>query len=91
MKTIDLDLRCIQTVRALNIYLQYSLSLPDYYGRNLDALYDCLTERREETCLTLRVDEAPSAEMAAFLPGLRRMLEDAQRANPALHVNEVEA
>lgn len=24
--------------------LQQSLPLPDYYGRNLDALYDCLQE-----------------------------------------------
>jgi RNAse (barnase) inhibitor barstar len=25
-------------------YLMQALDLPDYYGRNLDALYDCLTE-----------------------------------------------
>ena len=25
-------------------YLAEELNLPDYYGKNLDALYDCLTE-----------------------------------------------
>ena len=25
-------------------YLAEALNLPDYYGKNLDALYDCLTE-----------------------------------------------
>lgn len=25
-------------------YLMKALDLPDYYGKNLDALYDCLTE-----------------------------------------------
>ena len=25
-------------------YLADALNLPDYYGKNLDALYDCLTE-----------------------------------------------
>lgn len=25
-------------------YLMKALGLPDYYGKNLDALYDCLTE-----------------------------------------------
>ena len=25
-------------------YLRKALGLPDYYGKNLDALYDCLTE-----------------------------------------------
>ena len=25
-------------------YMKKELELPDYYGKNLDALYDCLTE-----------------------------------------------
>ena len=25
-------------------YLAEALNLPDYYGKNLDALYDCLTK-----------------------------------------------
>lgn len=25
-------------------YLKKALNFPDYYGKNLDALYDCLTE-----------------------------------------------
>ena len=30
-------------------YLQAVLALPEYYGANLDALYDCLTEIEEPT------------------------------------------
>ncbi|WP_455645467.1 barstar family protein [Methanosphaera sp.] len=30
-------------------YLIEMLDLPDYYGKNLDALYDCLTEIGVET------------------------------------------
>ncbi len=29
-------------------YLMEILNLPDYYGKNLDALYDCLCEMDEE-------------------------------------------
>ena len=29
-------------------YLMEVLNLPDYYGKNLDALYDCLCEMEEE-------------------------------------------
>ena len=37
-------------------YLKEALNLPDYYGKNLDALYDCLTEIECEIELVNAVD-----------------------------------
>jgi len=34
-------------------YLKEVLNFPDYYGKNLDALYDCLCEIGTETSITL--------------------------------------
>ena len=34
-------------------YLSEALNFPDYYGKNLDALYDCLTEIGVETEIQL--------------------------------------
>ena len=34
-------------------YLKEALNFPDYYGKNLDALYDCLTEIGVETKIKL--------------------------------------
>ena len=39
---------------ALHAELKEQLGLPDYYGDNLDALNDCLGERREETLVVIR-------------------------------------
>ena len=39
-----LDLSGISTVEGLHAYLKKALSLPEYYGMNWDALYDCLTD-----------------------------------------------
>lgn len=39
-----LDFANITTKEELHDLLAESLCLPDYYGRNLDALYDCLTQ-----------------------------------------------
>lgn len=41
--------RCIDCTQmtdrdALHTYLKETLGLPEYYGKNLDALFDCLTE-----------------------------------------------
>ena len=44
MKTVTLALARMQSIRQLHKYLRAELELPDYYGENLDALYDCLPE-----------------------------------------------
>lgn len=86
MRTIELDIRNIHTVRALHIYLRYMLRLAPCYGGNLDALHDLLCQESEPTRIVLRADGKLSAEMAAYLPRLRRVLEDAARENGRLHL-----
>ena len=46
---------------ALHAELKEKLGLPDYYGGNLDALNDCLGERREKELIVIR-DFADFAE-----------------------------
>ena len=42
----------LSTREEMHAYLAKMLHLPAYYGNNLDALHDCLTEIGEETgCL----------------------------------------
>lgn len=85
MRTVTLELNHIDTVAALHIYLQYMLSLPAYYGRNLDALYDVLGDIAADTRIIVRAREA-HGEVAEYLPRLMRVLEDAARENPCLRV-----
>jgi len=40
---VILDGTAIHTQEQLHDALKQTLGLPDYYGRNLDALWDCLT------------------------------------------------
>jgi len=85
MRTIRLELANIETVKALHIYLQYKLDLPQYYGRNLDALHDCLTEIGEDMCILVRT-QGIKAETAAYLPRLMQVLEDAADENACLTI-----
>lgn len=41
---ILLDAAQMVTRESAHRYLAVQLGLPDYYGKNLDALYDCLTD-----------------------------------------------
>lgn len=56
MRVLKLAIEKMQDKMALQNYLAQALQLPDYYGKNLDALYDCLTEQCEP--LTLIVPAA---------------------------------
>lgn len=85
MKKIEMDITNIQTVKALHVYLAYRLDLPTYYGGNLDALYDVLGDIACPTELALRGAPA-SVEMAAYLPKLTRVLEDAAAENRFLNI-----
>ena len=42
MNTITLDFYDIKYVERLHAYLKETFCLPDYYGCNMDALWDCL-------------------------------------------------
>jgi len=52
MKTIVLDGTEMLTKEATHAYLAQRLELPDYYGRNLDALWDLLGEKQWQITLT---------------------------------------
>ncbi len=42
---------------TLHAYLKKKLELPDYYGGNLSALADCLSELSEPTRITIAINE----------------------------------
>ena len=60
--------------------LARKLAFPAWYGRNLDALYDCLTDLHEDTELVLVNWTAPGLQM------MRQVMEDAAMENPHLTV-----
>jgi len=86
MRRIALDLSGFLDREQLHAYLQEKLGLPAYYGRNLDALYDCLTDIWEETGIILHLPE----KMGNYALALQEVFEDACRANSNLHLLEEE-
>ena len=73
------------TPDAVYDYLTEELSFPDWFGRNLDALHDCLTDISSPTRLVLTGTDSPCARH--FL----RVFRDAARKNRNLSVEVLES
>ena len=86
MRKITLDIERMRSLPMLHKYLHTSLALPEYYGANLDALYDCLTEIAEPTELVVPKKVADEAYLGWYGQQFLQLLEDAGAANEALKI-----
>lgn len=86
MRKILLDFRVADTKEKVQEYLMLSFEFPDYYGRNLDALFDMLTGLGEDTCVgVFGIDDSDEVP-GKYLRQVRRVMQDAERENPHLCV-----
>ena len=86
MRTITLDLERMTSVPALHKYLRSALALPVYYGANLDALYDCLTEIVEPTQIIVPANVTDNEKLGCYGEQLLQVLQDAAEENENLQV-----
>ena len=81
MMKATLDARSTPTCGAFHRAVKEALGFPDWYGGNLDALYDCLTDLPAGTELEITHFEALSEHLGAAYAGrIRRVLCDAAAA-----------
>ena len=85
MKEIVINCANIATREELHEVLARELNFPDWYGRNLDALHDCLTDLWEETRITFL--HFPSLPFPSA--GLLNVLRDSEEENPNLEISLV--
>ena len=86
MRKITLDIERMRSLPMLHKYLHTALALPEYYGANLDALYECLTEIAEPTELVVPKKVADEAYLGWYGQQFLQMLADAAAANEALKI-----
>jgi len=73
--------------RDLHRQLAEKLKLPPWYGMNLDALYDCLTEPGEEISLRLKDFELLEERLGGYASAFLRVLEEAGEGNPRIKLD----
>ena len=58
MKSVILDAKKMLKKEKIHEYFAKKFDLPEYYGKNLDALFDCLCEINEPTLIKLKNENA---------------------------------
>ena len=88
-----IDIRNINTKKELHEILREVLPLQDYYGNNLDALYDVLTETSDEMEIEFIWDDNRidiPEEVTKTIKGLKRLSEDIMDECPNIDINWVD-
>ena len=81
MKHITLDGNLLADITKVHDYLKEVLEFPEYYGKNFDALFDCLTDLADvEITIT-----SPDEDGAIFQKVLR-VFKAADRENENLKI-----
>ena len=81
-----LDGSSVGNRETLHRVLAAGLQFPDWYGGNLDALHDCLTEITQPTELVIRGSNALETALGSYAAAFRRVLTDSAAQNDALTV-----
>ena len=84
VKNVVIDCEKLLQKEQAHLYLADVLDFPDYYGRNLDALFDCLTELGE--CTVVFEGKNLLRETDSYGIKVLKVLEEAAQVNPGLKI-----
>lgn len=81
MQEIILDGRKINDKKEAHAYLKEKLEMPEYYGNNLDALWDVLSTYDKPVRVELIHEDALVASLGTYGEALIETFQDAVEAN----------
>lgn len=81
MKEIIIDCAEIADRKQLHVLIAQKLNFPDWYGGNLDALYDCLTGVYDETNILLKNFASLEQSLGGYALSVRKVLLKADEDN----------
>ena len=87
MQKVYINGKDFDTPKEVHEFLSEELNFPDYYGNNLSALYDVLTELSDDTRIILDLSEVEDENMIEMLERMAEVMTDAADENEYLEVS----
>ena len=87
MKQVIIDGAAIADRQALHRTLADKLALPEWYGSNLDALFDCLTDLSEDIHIAVTHFDALEETLGSYAQSFRKVLLRAAKENLHIHLH----
>ena len=78
---ILLSLQGLGNRKEFHRALAGAMDFPDYYGKNLDAMMDCLTDLGTATHLILTDTQAFAEALPTYFASIQRVMDEAAEAN----------
>ena len=89
MRELTINGREITDKQTLHDYIAQGLLFPEWYGGNLDALNDCLTEIGEETVIRISDFGALRDNLGSYADKLKKVLRCASAENGKITVEYI--
>ena len=87
MKFAIIDGNSVTSMEDIHKILAQQLEFPEWYGGNLDALHDCLTDFHEDVDVSIVHPEALLDTLGSAYGRLCRVLSDSAEENPYLKLH----
>lgn len=84
MKKVILDGNMMTSRQETHEYIKKKMKFPDYYGNNLDALADCLSEIGKKTTVTLINTDKMKENLGVYHKGFIRVFTELSEDNENL-------
>lgn len=86
---LNLDGKLLKSKEELHSTIQWQLGLPDYYGRNLDALWDVLSTWSTPLQIAVTNEAELKLHLAQYAENLLQLLQDAAQENAVITLKSI--
>ncbi len=89
MKQITLNGKKMTDRESAHAYIAEKLGFPDYYGKNLDALADCVSEFCLDKYIRFKHFEEAEKNLGEYAEGLCEVFSDIADENPRIRFKKL--